>query len=136
MKKSIIVVFCFGVAFPSTKKNIKQELEECQRNNVLLSAQLKKAAESSDNITLNYPCSKSKQDVKIQKEITKREVAKVKAETKQNRTNERYQTKRNVIYQIGSFAKTSTFAFIIICSISFFLGTPVGAFIKSFFGKK
>jgi len=66
MKKLILILFAFTM-ISATKKNLSKDLEDCRIENIELNAIITKMVSNNDNVTIEYPCDKSRKDVKLAK---------------------------------------------------------------------
>ena len=112
MKKLIIILFLFSTTFAATKKTLKERLHECQTSKTYI-----------DTIYLSIEPQTPKKAAKISKQVEKtkrlelkelterekiaasKELKQAKKETKQNRSNNKKETKTNFVFKFFSTIK-------------------------------
>lgn len=123
----IIIIFLCSSLQAATKNKLNRHLTNCEAQVQQLELELQVAMQLNG---CTAPANKF--EVQIAKQIEKTKRRGFKADRATTKIEEKNKTKRNLIYQIGSFAKGSTWAFVLLCVVMLI----TGATIKSFFGFK
>ena len=103
MKKILIILLAI-VSLSASKRSIKKQLNEVKSGNKELEILISKLVNASDVVTLDYPCDKSRKDIKyalvhanmlerLAKLDAKRLIAESKQETKQEKNDNRTEIK-------------------------------------------
>ncbi len=127
MKKILImsilsVLISFSYATP--KKNLKDcetALKQCMQGKTIV----------SDTIIIYS----GKEAVKIAKQVEKTKRKEAQVEQNIVKIEEKNQTNRNVFVNFRKLVSQNSWAFVLTALGGMFLGTPIGAVAKSFFGK-